>query len=54
MLLERGFFRTELLRRYAEATIEDYAERTEQTVRSPRGRAWTDSRAGTRPSSPTP
>jgi NAD(P)-dependent dehydrogenase (short-subunit alcohol dehydrogenase family) len=36
MLVEPGFFRTELLSpestRYAEATIEDYAERTEQTV----------------------
>jgi len=36
MLVEPGFFRTELLTpestRYAEATIEDYAERTEQTV----------------------
>jgi NAD(P)-dependent dehydrogenase (short-subunit alcohol dehydrogenase family) len=36
MLVEPGFFRTELLSpestRYAEPTIEDYAERTEQTV----------------------
>jgi NAD(P)-dependent dehydrogenase (short-subunit alcohol dehydrogenase family) len=36
MLVEPGFFRTELLTpestRYAESTIEDYAERTEQTV----------------------
>jgi NAD(P)-dependent dehydrogenase (short-subunit alcohol dehydrogenase family) len=36
MLVEPGFFRTELLSpestRYAESTIEDYAERTEQTV----------------------
>jgi len=36
MLVEPGFFRTELLSpestRYAEASIEDYAERTEQTV----------------------
>jgi NAD(P)-dependent dehydrogenase (short-subunit alcohol dehydrogenase family) len=36
MLVEPGFFRTELLSpestRYAEASIEDYAERTEQTM----------------------
>jgi NAD(P)-dependent dehydrogenase (short-subunit alcohol dehydrogenase family) len=36
MLVEPGFFRTELLSpkstKYAEASIEDYAERTEQTV----------------------
>ena len=36
MLVEPGFFRTELLTpestKYAEATIADYAERTEQTV----------------------
>jgi NAD(P)-dependent dehydrogenase (short-subunit alcohol dehydrogenase family) len=36
MLVEPGFFRTELLSpestRYAEASIDDYAERTEQTV----------------------
>ena len=36
MLVEPGFFRTELLTpestRYAESTIEDYAERTEHTV----------------------
>jgi NAD(P)-dependent dehydrogenase (short-subunit alcohol dehydrogenase family) len=36
MLVEPGFFRTELLTpestTYAESTIEDYAERTEQTV----------------------
>jgi NAD(P)-dependent dehydrogenase (short-subunit alcohol dehydrogenase family) len=36
MLVEPGFFRTELLTpestRYAEASIDDYAERTEQTV----------------------
>ncbi|MCX2746640.1 SDR family oxidoreductase [Arthrobacter sp. MI7-26] len=36
MLVEPGFFRTELLTpestSYAESTIEDYAERTEQTV----------------------
>jgi NAD(P)-dependent dehydrogenase (short-subunit alcohol dehydrogenase family) len=36
MLVEPGFFRTELLTpestRYAESTIADYAERTEQTV----------------------
>jgi NAD(P)-dependent dehydrogenase (short-subunit alcohol dehydrogenase family) len=40
MLVEPGFFRTELLTqdstRYAEPTIEDYAERTRQTVT-----AWT-------------
>ena len=38
MLVEPGFFRTELLTpestRYAASTIEDYAERTEQTVTS--------------------
>jgi NAD(P)-dependent dehydrogenase (short-subunit alcohol dehydrogenase family) len=36
MLVEPGFFRTELLSpestKYAEASIEDHAERTEQTV----------------------
>jgi NAD(P)-dependent dehydrogenase (short-subunit alcohol dehydrogenase family) len=36
MLVEPGFFRTELLApestKYAAASIEDYAERTEQTV----------------------
>ena len=36
MLVEPGFFRTELLSpestRYAESSIDDYAERTEQTV----------------------
>lgn len=36
MIVEPGFFRTELLTpestRYADSTIEDYAERTEQTV----------------------
>ena len=36
MLVEPGFFRTELLTpestQYAESSIEDYAERTEQTV----------------------
>jgi NAD(P)-dependent dehydrogenase (short-subunit alcohol dehydrogenase family) len=36
MIVEPGFFRTELLTpestQYAESTIEDYAERTEQTV----------------------
>ncbi|WP_255769074.1 SDR family oxidoreductase [Pseudarthrobacter sulfonivorans] len=38
MIVEPGFFRTELLTpestRYAESTIEDYAERTEQTVKA--------------------
>ncbi|MGO4189352.1 SDR family oxidoreductase [Pseudarthrobacter sp. TAF60_1] len=38
MIVEPGFFRTELLTpesaRYAESTIEDYAERTEQTVKT--------------------
>jgi NAD(P)-dependent dehydrogenase (short-subunit alcohol dehydrogenase family) len=41
MLVEPGFFRTELLTpqstHYAEATIEDYAERTEQTVTAWKG-----------------
>jgi NAD(P)-dependent dehydrogenase (short-subunit alcohol dehydrogenase family) len=41
MLVEPGFFRTELLTpestRYAESTIEDYAERTEQTVTAWKG-----------------
>jgi hypothetical protein len=36
MLVESGFFRTELLTpkstKYAEASVADYAERTEQTV----------------------
>jgi NAD(P)-dependent dehydrogenase (short-subunit alcohol dehydrogenase family) len=36
MLVEPGFFRTELLTpesiKYAETSIKDYAERTEQTV----------------------
>lgn len=47
MIVEPGFFRTELLTpestRYADSTIEDYAERTEQTVT-----AWksTDGRQG--------
>ena len=54
MLVEPGFFRTELLTpestNYAEPSIEDYAERTEQTVA-----VWDRcmaSRAGTPPSSP--
>jgi NAD(P)-dependent dehydrogenase (short-subunit alcohol dehydrogenase family) len=38
MIVEPGFFRTELLTpestSYAESTIEDYAERTEQTVKA--------------------
>jgi NAD(P)-dependent dehydrogenase (short-subunit alcohol dehydrogenase family) len=38
MIVEPGFFRTELLTpestSYAESTIEDYAERTDQTVRA--------------------
>lgn len=41
MLVEPGFFRTELLTpqstRYAEPSIDDYAERTEQTVAAWRG-----------------
>jgi NAD(P)-dependent dehydrogenase (short-subunit alcohol dehydrogenase family) len=41
MLVEPGFFRTELLTpestRYAESSIEDYAERTEQTVTAWKG-----------------
>jgi NAD(P)-dependent dehydrogenase (short-subunit alcohol dehydrogenase family) len=41
MLVEPGFFRTELLTpestRYAESTIEDYAERTEQTATAWKG-----------------
>jgi NAD(P)-dependent dehydrogenase (short-subunit alcohol dehydrogenase family) len=41
MLVEPGFFRTELLTpestSYAEATIDDYAERTEQTVTAWKG-----------------
>jgi NAD(P)-dependent dehydrogenase (short-subunit alcohol dehydrogenase family) len=41
MLVEPGFFRTELLTpqstRYAEASIEDYAERTEATVKNWKG-----------------
>jgi NAD(P)-dependent dehydrogenase (short-subunit alcohol dehydrogenase family) len=41
MIVEPGFFRTELLTpestSYAESTIEDYAERTEQTVKAWQG-----------------
>jgi NAD(P)-dependent dehydrogenase (short-subunit alcohol dehydrogenase family) len=41
MLVEPGFFRTELLTpestSYAEASIDDYAERTEQTVAAWKG-----------------
>ncbi len=41
MIVEPGFFRTELLTpestSYAESTIEDYAERTEQTVTAWKG-----------------
>ena len=41
MLVEPGFFRTELLSpestRYAESSIDDYAERTEQTVAAWKG-----------------
>jgi NAD(P)-dependent dehydrogenase (short-subunit alcohol dehydrogenase family) len=41
MIVEPGFFRTELLTpestRYAESTIDDYAERTEQTVTAWKG-----------------
>jgi len=41
MLVEPGFFRTELLTpestRYAESTIEDYTERSEQTVTAWKG-----------------
>ena len=54
MLVEPGFFRTELLTpqstQYAEPSIEDYADRTTRPSR--RGRAWTASRAATPPSSP--
>ena len=57
MLVEPGFFRTELLTpqstQYAEPSIDDYAERTDADRRR-RGRAWTASRAATRPSSPPP
>jgi NAD(P)-dependent dehydrogenase (short-subunit alcohol dehydrogenase family) len=49
MIVEPGFFRTELLTpestSYAESTIEDYAERTEQTVKtwkSMDGQQWGD------------
>jgi NAD(P)-dependent dehydrogenase (short-subunit alcohol dehydrogenase family) len=49
MLVEPGFFRTELLTpdstSYADSTIEDYAERTEQTVKnwkSMDGQQWGD------------
>jgi NAD(P)-dependent dehydrogenase (short-subunit alcohol dehydrogenase family) len=55
MLVEPGFFRTELLTpestNYAEPSIEDYAERTEQTVAV--WNSWTAGRAVTPPSSPT-
>jgi NAD(P)-dependent dehydrogenase (short-subunit alcohol dehydrogenase family) len=56
MLVEPGFFRTELLTpestNYAEPSIDDYAERTEQTVavwNSMNGQQGSDP-----PSSPTP
>ena len=49
MIVEPGFFRTELLTpestSYADATVEDYAERTEQTVKawqSMDGQQWGD------------
>jgi NAD(P)-dependent dehydrogenase (short-subunit alcohol dehydrogenase family) len=49
MIVEPGFFRTELLTpestSYADSTIEDYAERTEQTVKtwkSMDGQQWGD------------
>jgi hypothetical protein len=55
MLVESGFFRTELLTpkstKYAEASVADYAERTEQTVT-----AWKSingQQGGDPPSSPT-
>ena len=55
MLVEPGFFRTELLTpqstNYAEPSIDDYAERTRAPSRP--GRAWTASRAAIPPSSPT-
>ena len=56
MLVEPGFFRTELLTNdsttYAQPTIDDYAERTKEM--SLPGRAWMGSKVGNPPSSPKP
>jgi NAD(P)-dependent dehydrogenase (short-subunit alcohol dehydrogenase family) len=56
MLVEPGFFRTELLSpestNYAEPSIDDYAERTNQTVAA--WNAMNGQQAATPPSSPTP
>jgi NAD(P)-dependent dehydrogenase (short-subunit alcohol dehydrogenase family) len=52
MLVEPGFFRTELLSNdsttYAEPAIDDYADKTRESSRP--GRAWTGSRVVTPPS----
>ena len=57
MVVEPGFFRTDLLTpestSYAESSIEDYAERTTQTVEAWNGDERPAGRA-TRPSSPPP
>ena len=56
MLVEPGFFRTELLTpestQYAEASIADYAERTVATVAS--WKSMDDSKAATPQNSPPP
>ena len=53
MLVEPGFFRTELLTNdsttYAKPSIDGYAEKSSRL-----GRAWTGSKAATRPNSPAP
>jgi NAD(P)-dependent dehydrogenase (short-subunit alcohol dehydrogenase family) len=56
MLVEPGFFRTELLTNdsttYARPSIDDYAEQTKEIVAA--WRAWMESKAATPPNSPTP
>jgi NAD(P)-dependent dehydrogenase (short-subunit alcohol dehydrogenase family) len=56
MLVEPGFFRTELLTNdsttYAQPTIDDYAEQTKEIVAA--GRAWMGNKVATPPNSPTP
>jgi NAD(P)-dependent dehydrogenase (short-subunit alcohol dehydrogenase family) len=56
MLVEPGFFRTELLTTdsttYAKPSIDDYAEKTKEIVAA--GRAWMGSKVATPPSSPPP
>ena len=56
MVVEPGFFRTELLTpestSYAESSIDDYTERTKQTVEA--GNGMNGRQGGDRPSSPPP